>query len=361
MPRHRGINVNGTAWDDGAPPVTEEELGWIAGWGLDFVRLVLSPQRLDGPGLDALDRLVEAAGRHGLHACLDFHEAPGYAIWAREPPAAGADLFRDPAPRERFLALWAALAARYRGIPAAALSFDLLNEPPVMADDTEGDLERLFAHPHAGSASAVTTGAYEELMRAAVAAVRAHDPARAIVVEGTNMAQTPLPRAFYEELGVVAGLHFYLPMTVTHYGADHAAGMADGAPPPAWPSPAPSVTGDRARFGGEIARAFGMDSDAPWTRTRLEESLAPWLALADAGIPVHLGECGVIRHTPHAVALAYLRDLLSVLAGHDLGFSLWALRDPDYGLLGSARRDAALAPWHGTTLDRALLAVLQGG
>jgi len=152
-------------------------------------------------------------------------------------------------------------------------------------------------------------------MRAAVAAVRAHDPARPIVVEGANMAQTPLPRAFYEELGVVAGLHFYLPMTVTHCGADHAAGMADGAPPPAWPSPAPSVTGDRARFGGEIARAFGMDSDAPWTRARLEESLAPWLALADSGVPVQVGECGVIRHTPHAVALAYLRDLLSVRPG----------------------------------------------
>lgn len=360
MPSLRGFNVNGTVWGDGGGTVvSEDELRWIAEWGFDFVRVVFSSRALERDA-GALDRVVELGGRHRLHVCLDMHEAPGYAIWHREPPPAGDDLFCDAAPLERFARLWEELAARHRGVEA--VSFDLLNEPPVVLDGTEDDahpLAGLFAHPHAGSASGVTTGAYERVVREAARRIRARDPARPIIVEGTNMALTPLARGFYEELGVTASMHCYLPMTLTHYGADHAAGMTDGAPPPEWPSQAPSVTGDPGRFSGELARAFGMDRAAPWTRGRLEERLEPWITLARAGVPVHAGECGVIRNTPHPVALAWLRDLLAVLTEHGIGFSLWALRDRDYGMLDSARADAPLADWHGTTLDRALLRVLQ--
>ncbi len=67
---------------------------------------------------------------------------------------------------------------------------------------------------------------------------------------------------------------------------------------------------------------------------------------------------GRYRHTPHAVVLHWLGDVLDILTGHSIGYALWNFRGP-FGIFDSERENVDYADWHGHQLDRALLALLQ--
>ncbi len=95
-----------------------------------------------------------------------------------------------------------------------------------------------------------------------------------------------------------------------------------------------------------------------WNRARLEAVYAPWAALVARGVGVHCGEAGCYHHTPHAVFLAWFREVLAVLGGHGIGWALWNFRG-SFGVLDSNRADAAYTDWHGHKLDAALLALLR--
>jgi len=95
-----------------------------------------------------------------------------------------------------------------------------------------------------------------------------------------------------------------------------------------------------------------------WDRAALAESLAPWFELAGRGIGVHYNEGGVYNKTPHAVALAWLRDTLELLKEHNIGYGVWNFRG-SFGILDSGRADVHYEDFHGRKLDRKMLALLQ--
>ena len=335
LPRWRGFNLLELYGAGSFSAFAEDDFRWIAGWGFDFVRLPLSytlwtlggdPARIDetGPALAELDRAVDLAGRYGLHLCLNLHRAPGYSVSRerREP----FDLWRDAAALDAFCLHWQTLARRYAGVSSQRLSFDLLNEPPP---PRPASVARWLG--------GLTRARHETVMRAAVAAVRAADPARLVIVDGLDYGRRPCPE-LADLPGVAQSCRAYEPFELSHYRA------------PWMP------------FGGRWHRpAWPMRFDARgrrWDRARLEAVYAPWAALAARGVGVHCGEAGCYHHTAHATFLAWFREVLDVLGGHGIGWALWNFRG-SFGVLDSGRADVEYAEWHGHRLDRALLALLQ--
>jgi endoglucanase len=100
---------------------------------------------------------------------------------------------------------------------------------------------------------------------------------------------------------------------------------------------------------------------ATWDRERLrQELLVKWQPLTLSGVPVHVGEWGCFQATPHAVALAWMRDLLDLWQEVGWGWALWNLRGP-FGVVDSGRADVAYESFRGHQLDRAMLDLLRSG
>ncbi len=337
IPRWRGFNLQGRfGWPghpyDG-PAFEESDFVTMKEWGFDFARLPLAYwtwgsrddwSLIREEPLKQIDRAVELGRKHGIHVNICFHRIPGYCINGREWEPA--DLFSGKA-AERARALdaavfhWKTFARRYKGIPSRELSFDLLNEPPKMRS-YEGYLEER----------------YVEIVNALVAGIREVDPGRLIFADGLDIGQVPVPGIV--GLGLVQSTRGYLPKAVSHYTANWVPrDEFESFDPPTWPL-------KDAR--GEV-----------WDRARLKrECIDKWRPLVDQGVQVHVGEFGCFNKTPHAVALAWLEDLLSLWKEAGWGFAMWQLRG-DFGVLDSGRADVAYEDYGGRKLDRKMLELLR--
>lgn len=323
LPRWRGFNLLEmfTTRSDGN--FQEDDFRWMRDWGFDFARIPAcytlwiegdDPYKLKEAMLEKVDRVVHLGQRYGIHICLNFHRAPGYSVnRERQEPY---NLWKDQAALDAFCFHWETFARRYRGIPSAQLSFNLVNEPPSPTSEH------------------MTRADHERVMRTAVAAIRAIDPQRLIILDGLSWGNDPLPELI--DLGVAQSCRAYIPMGLTHYQASWV--DSAGWPEPIWP--------------GALHRG------QPWDRVRLEAHYRQWAELAARGVGVHCGEGGAFNRTPHAVVLAWLRDVLEILKAYNIGYALWNLRG-SFGILDSERTDVAYEDWHGHKLDRQMLELLR--
>jgi hypothetical protein len=296
------------------------ELDFLAGEGLDFVR-VPSDYRFwtraddyfhpDERTLEFFDRYLAACRQRKLQMCLNLHRAPGYCVNRNELETH--NLWLDRQAQDAFVFLWETFARRYRGVPAEALSFDLLNEPP--AEGRYG----LSRENHAA------------LMRRAAAAIRAVDPSREIVVDGLACGNDALPEL--SDLGVIHSGRGYQPMAVTHYQAQWWKGH-EGLPEPTYPN---------LRFSGRV-----------WNLGGLRDWYRPWLEVEARGVKVHIGEFGCYNRTPNPVALAWFRDLLAVFREFRWGYALWNFKGA-FGIVEHGRPGAVFEQYRGFRVDRELL------
>lgn len=319
LPRWRGFNLLEKFVAERKGPFLEEDFATLAEWGFDFVRLPMDYRcwasqtawlDLDETELKEIDAAVELGRQYGVHVCLNFHRAPGYSVNAivAEPVS----LWEDENAQEAFALHWRHFAERYKGVPASALSFDLVNEPAQVSEET-----------------------YVRVALRAIEAIRAADPDRLIISDGLQWGRKPVKGL--AQAGVAQSTRGYEPFLLTHYQASWVNG-ADTWETPAWPF------------------TYG---DATWDKERLREtSIAPWKELEALGVGVHVGEWGAFNRTPHAVVLAWMRDVLSLWAEAGWGWALWNLRG-SFGLLDSARSDVTYESYRGWQLDRAMLELLR--
>jgi len=337
IPRWRGFNLQGRFSMPGrpyeGPAYAESDFAAMAEWGFDFARLPLAYwawgsrddwSLIREEPLTQIDRAVELGRQYGVHVNLNFHRIPGYCINGREMEPA--DLFSGlAAEREKALSAavfhWKTFAQRYKGIPNRRLSFDLINEPPKMRS-YEGYLEER----------------YVEVVKALVAGIREVDPGRLIFADGLDIGQ--LPVVGIADLGLVQSTRGYLPKAVSHYTATWVPkDEFESFEPPTWP-----LTDAR----GQV-----------WDRARLKrECIETWQPLVAKGVQIHVGEFGAYNKTPHAVALAWLEDFLSLWKEAGWGFSMWNLRG-DFGVLDSRRTDVEYEDFKGHKLDRRMLELLR--
>jgi endoglucanase len=330
IPRWRGFNLTEMNGPRRGRPFRESDFEWMAAWGFTFARLPLSYWQWSSPkdwmsvdpdGLRPLDRALELGRQYGIHLSVAMHRVPGYCVNGRELEPH--QLFDSP-PGEMQLALdafafqWRALAERYRDVPSSRLSFDLMNEPPFMTDQTR----------------------YVTICKTVIAAIRSASPERLIFANGADIGQTPVPGLVDE--GIVQSSHDYQPKMVSHYRADWVpAREFESLARPTWP----------------MVDAHGV----LWNRAKLrQEEITKWKVVTDRGTPVHVGEWGCFNRTPHDVCLAYMADQVALWKEAGWGWSLWNLRG-SFGIVDSGRTDVAYEDFHGQKLDRKMLEVLLAG
>jgi len=323
LPRWRGFNLLEMYLAEKRAAFRPDDFQWIADWGFDFVRLPMSYRAWTRPGglreldedwLREIDRAVELGRKHRVHVNLNFHRAPGYCV---NPPREPLSLWTDADALDACAFHWSRFARRYKGISSSELSFDLLNEPAEIAEE-----------------------AYVRVVKHLTGAIRAEDPARLIIADGLRWGRDPVHGLV--DLGVGQSTRGYDPMGVSHYKASWVGG--ERWPEPTWP----------------LASAKGDAKDV-WDKERLrKERIAPWKDLERKGVGVHVGEWGAFHHTPHCVALAWMRDQLELWKEAGWGWSLWNFRGA-FGILDSERKDVNYEDFHGHKLDRAMLELLRQG
>lgn len=318
LPRWRGFNLLEKFGASKQTAFHEEDFDIIAGWGFNFVRLPMSYRcwgdwedytKFAEKPLKEVDQAVEFGRQRGIHVNLCFHRAPGYCV---NPPKEPHDLWTEEKSVQGAALHWRTFAQRYKGIPSSQLSFDLVNEPPQVADER-----------------------YLHVARAMVEAIREVDPDRLIIADGSSYGNKPVHALV--ELKIAQSTRGYAPLEISHYKASWMAG-SDTWAKPTWP--------------------LGQGKDR-WDKARLlRDGIGPWQALEKKGIGIHVGEWGVYNFTPHDVALAWMADSLDLWKSAGWGWALWNLRG-SFGVLDSGRADVTYEDFKGHKLDRKMLEMLR--
>jgi endoglucanase len=331
IPRWRGFNLTEmNGGPKGPRRYVESDFQWMAEWGFTFARLPLSYWNWSSPkdwmtirpeGLAPLDEALEFGKRYGIHLSMCIHRIPGYCVNGRElEPFQLFDSPRDSMLKALDAAShhWRTFAERYRDVPSSRLSFDLLNEPPFMADQTR----------------------YVEICKTLIAAIREKSPDRLIFANGADIGQTPVTGLI--DQGVVQSAHNYQPKMVSHYKAGWVpAREFESLAVPTWP----------------MVDAKGV----LWNREKLRlEEIVKWRSVTDSGVPVHVGEWGCNNQTPHEACLGWMADQVSLWKEAGWGWSLWNLRG-SFGILDSGRSDVPYEDFRGHKLDRKMLEILLAG
>ena len=319
----RGFNLLNYFTAGYPEPFREEEFQWMAQWGFNFVRLPLSYWNWSRPGeyyemdehvLQDIDRAVEWGRRYGIHVCINLHRAPGYCV---NPPAEPQNIFEDAEALDGCAHQWTVFARRYRRVSSRHLSFNLLNEVArVKAED------------------------YERIVRRLVGAIRDVSPRRLILIDGLDWGGRPL-LSVPDLPDIIQCGRGYQPMLISHYEASWTFGDKP------MPIPRHQLTWPLDADGQHYARQYLLQMQ--------EHS---WTPLLQQGGKVFIGEFGCHNRTPHAVALAWLRDNLDVFHQLGWGWALWNLRG-SFGILDSGRDDVEYEDFHGHRLDRQMLRLLQ--
>jgi endoglucanase len=327
IPRWRGFNLTELAGWGPEQRYRESDFSWMAERGFNFARLPCSYwmwsnktawMQIIGKNLRPFDRAIDLGRQYGIHINLCLHRIPGYCVNGRElEPYQLFDSPRDSMERALEAALhhWRYLAERYKTVPTRQLSFDLLNEPPFMVDQTR----------------------YVEIARALIAAIRETSPERLIFADGADIGQTPV-RGLVDQ-AVVHSTRGYLPKMVSHYTATWVpADEFESLATPTWP-----MTDNRGVL---------------WDREKLRDRLiSKWQPLKELDAPIHVGEWGCYNKTPHDICLAWMSDLLALWKEAGWGWSMWNLRGP-FGVLDSGRSDVVYEKSQGGRLDRKMLELL---
>jgi endoglucanase len=325
-PTYYGFNfLSLFIWDEGEPPMPVEEaaLDFMARYNFNFARLPtdyrhwIRNHTYDTPDETAfthIDAWLAACRVRGIHLSLNGHRVPGYCInWNHLEKH---NLWQDPVAQDGFVFQWEMFARRYLGIPGDALSFDLVNEPPSVGD------------------YGLTRENHAALIRRVVAAIRAIDPDRPIVIDGLGGGHLAMPEL--ADLGSQNVMHSgrgYQPMPISHHQATWWSGHAD-APPPMYP--------------GQVWDGVVWDRDA------LRAFYQPWRDVQNSGVNVHIGEFGCYNKTPNDIALRWFRDLFSVYREMGWGYALWNF-EGDFGIASHGRPGVKYERMFGYDVDRELL------
>ncbi len=283
--------------------ITEADVCRVKELGFNHIRVPFSyqlfendlyPGSYEGPGFEYLDRIITWCRIHGVYCLLDLHAAPGGQN--ATPPANHATgypgLWFHRHFQDRTVALWEAIARRYRDEPAV-MGYDLLNEPVTdqLHDPWPDRKPQLNA-----------------FYRRLIAAIRAIDSQHILVVEG-NVRQSggvsTLDPELFADPNTMCSFHFY-PMF-----------QASSIPGLAIPEEEIASSADLGELGvKELRELMKVEYDFAQRVNR----------------PVLLGEFGFFSDRPQALQNTLVRAQLMVAEERGFHWTLWPWKD--VGLMG---------------------------
>jgi alpha-L-rhamnosidase len=162
--------------------ISEADIQRIAELGFNSVRPALNSRLFlsasgeptgTEEGFRLLDNLVAWSKTNGIYVIIDLHGAPGGQTGMNIDDSANdqPELFMEAKYQDQLVALWQAIARRYKDEPTVA-GYDLLNEP--LPEQT-------------GAAKKFKAG-LEPLYKRVTKAIREIDPKHMIILEGANWA-----------------------------------------------------------------------------------------------------------------------------------------------------------------------------
>ena len=313
------------SWNPEAKPEAADEkaLDFLARNGFNFARLAndyrfwTADYEYLHPNDDILkvvDGYLAACQARGIHLSWNMHRVPGYCInW---PEIEKHNLWQDVEAQDGFVHQWEWFARHFKGVPAADLSFDLVNEPPNIGQ------------------FGMTRDVHQALVRRVVAAIRAIDPDRPIVIDGLEGGHIAMPEL--ADLDVIHSGRGYQPMPVSHQGAGWC----------------------KDWIGFEAIYPGGNWWGHEWNREALHEFYGPWREVSAMGRPIHIGEFGCYNQTPNDVALRWFKDLVSLWREYGWGWGLWNFEGA-FGIVEHGRPGANYELIDGYRVDRELLEILR--
>ncbi len=305
--------------------IGRSDIEQIASWGMDHVRLpvdypVLESDEAPGvyrqDGFQYIDACLEWCRASGLGVILDLHQAPGYSFNNTLQPETMHlnTLFTHPEGQQRFIALWQAIAQRYRQANQP-LVLELLNEVVLP-----------------------TAAPWNDLAGRTVAALRAASPQTPIIVGGNHYnAVSELKNiTILDDPHVWYTFHFYEPFLFTHQKAHWTQVVREYNQSLDYPGPALNLAAFLQRA-PQFAEAFGAQVDHPLDRDLLLEMLSPALEfIQNVGRPLYCGEFGAISLAPAASRRRWHADLVQALGQAGIGWAVWSYKEMDFGLVNAA-------------------------
>lgn len=268
-------------------PIADNDFSIIAAAGFKTVRLPVAfgahaaskpPYTIDPAFMDRVAHVVALAEAAHLGLILDLHNDDAL----NSDPAAEAP---------RLAAMWRQIAERFKGAPATVW-FEIANEP----------------HDKLTNANLMAT------LAPALAAIRATNPTRKVVIGGQNwsdidsLATLTLP----DDPNLVATFHYYLPFAFTHQGAE-------------WVKPSPP-----------LGATFGSATDLAELDANVGKARA---YMARTHRPLFLGEYGAYDRTiPTDQRAAYYKAIHDAFGGAGVDGCVWGytssfkFRDGDHWL-----------------------------
>jgi aryl-phospho-beta-D-glucosidase BglC (GH1 family) len=294
---------------------TEADVARIKGWGMDHIRLpVDSPliasstdrDHLSDEGLSWIDRAVAWTRAAGLTLVLDMHHLPGHGFMSE----ATNTIWGDGPDRKQALALWNALARRYKG--QAHVVFELMNEP--VAPEGQDEL-------------------WHALARDLVAAIRSVNGENWIMIGSNRWSNVStfavLPK--FEDPRVIYTFHLYDPFLFTHQRASSVADDIKNLKGPVpYPGPLPRALLDT----DWLVKEHGWMADRPYGEAFLRERIAPVLKFRETyGVPLYCGEFGVLDTAPAPDRQQWYRDVVGIFRAASIGFANWNYKSDNFGLV----------------------------
>lgn len=307
----RGMNF-GDAMD--AP--NEGDWGWtlsasdfeaVKAAGFDHVRVPMRisshadakpPYAIEKRFLRRMDWAVAEALSNDLGIIVDMHhDQPMMAA-----PKAHAD---------RLVGLWRQIATHYRGMPRAVV-YEVLNEPT----------------------DKLTAEVWNPILARVVAAIRAIDPERVIVVEGAHWASAKDLRDTLRvptgDPNIVASFHLYAPMYFTHQGFSwmepwyQTRGVTFPGPPPA--PVVPVAAADAHAEAHDFFQRYNSEPAA--TNPGGPAAIIEQMEMAEAfakrtGMRVYLGEFGAGVNADLASRGRWVRTVRTEAEKRGFGWGYW--------------------------------------
>lgn len=276
----RGVNILGydSFWKTGgAARFQARHFRIIREGGFDTVRLNLEAfshmddqGRLDPAWLKKLDWVVATATQAHLNVIVDEHNYNecGHQLEACRP---------------KLLAFWRQIGERYSDQPNTVM-FELLNEPN----------------------SQLTDATWNAVLRQALAAVRATNPTRNVVIgpaswnSGDHLGGLDLPQA---DRHLIVTIHYYAPMRFTHQGAS-------------WVPEFTNLTGVTWGAPSDLAK---LDADF--------DAAQAWAKAHDR--PILLGEFGAYDKVPMPLRVTYTAAVARAAEARGWAWSYWQF-DSDF-------------------------------
>ena len=120
-----------------------------------------------------------------------------------------------------------------------------------------------------------------------------------------------------------------------------------------WGVPQPVLSVDANGRVEPVTIPEGFEDDYDWA-ARYDE----WIALAESGVDVVVGEFGVYYRAPHDVTVAFLEDHLKLFEAAGFGWCMWEMAG-DFGIFDGSREDIDYAPYGNRVVDQEVLDLLQ--